>query len=235
MNASEHKLLIEADGIHKTYHLGKHDVRVLAGASVAVREGETVAIVGKSGAGKSTLLHIVGGLDHPDQGAVRIEGGDFYGMGGRRRAVTRATRIGFVFQSYHLLPEMDVLENVMLPWMAMPGLFRPRAAAREHAQELLKSVGLADRAAHRPLELSGGEQQRVALARALMNDPKLILADEPTGNLDDATGGDVLQFLFALVKERNHALILVTHNEKVAGVCHRVLRLADGVLTAVGW
>ena len=223
-------MLIEANDIHKTYHMGKKAIPVLRGASLQVGEGETVAIVGKSGAGKSTLLHVLGGLDHPEEGAVRIEGEDVYGMAARRRAIVRATRVGFVFQSYHLLPEMDVAENVMLPWMARPGLFKAWAQARARALELLAAVGLAERAAHRPMELSGGEQQRVALARALMNDPKLILADEPTGNLDDATGMHVLDYLFALIRRRGHALILVTHNEKVAAACRRVLRLAEGVL-----
>jgi predicted ABC-type transport system involved in lysophospholipase L1 biosynthesis ATPase subunit len=138
--------------------------------------------------------------------------------------------LGFVFQSYHLLPEMDVIENVLLPAMARRGYFMGARTARRRAVELLDSVGLAERADHTPLELSGGEQQRVALARALMNDPEIVLADEPTGNLDDVTGQQVLSNLFALTRERGHALVIVTHSESVAGVCDRVLHLRDGSL-----
>jgi len=223
-------MLIEAENIHKTYHPGRADVPVLRGAALQVRAGELVAIVGKSGAGKSTLLHILGGLDHPDRGVVRIAGEDLYAAGNRRRAAIRAAKIGFVFQTYHLLPEMNVLENVLLPWLAVPGAWRRRASARRRAEELLAAVGLADRTRHMPLELSGGEQQRAALARALMNDPQLILADEPTGNLDEATGRGILDYLLALIRGRDRALLLVTHNETIAAACHRVLRLEGGVL-----
>ena len=223
-------VLIQAEGIHKTYTIRKAPLHVLQGASLEVGSGETVAIIGKSGAGKSTLLHILGGLDRPESGRVVMDGRDFYKLSAAQRSRIRAAEIGFVFQSYHLLPEMDVIENVMLPAMAVGASFRPRAGIRAHAMELLTSVGLADRADHTPFELSGGEQQRAALARALMNDPKLVLADEPTGNLDTATGGQVLDMLFALTKKRGHTLILVTHNEGVAHSCDRVLRLTAGRL-----
>jgi predicted ABC-type transport system involved in lysophospholipase L1 biosynthesis ATPase subunit len=223
-------LLIQAEGIHKTYHIGAKAVPVLRGASLAVREGETVAIVGMSGAGKSTLLYIMGALHRPDQGRVLIGEEDLYGIAERRRAAIRAGRLGFVFQSYHLLPEMDVLENVMLPMMTKGGLFASRACLRERAMALLTAVGLAERAAHTPMELSGGEQQRVAVARALVNDPQIVLADEPTGNLDEATGRQVLDGLFALTRARGHALLLVTHNERIASTCDRTLRLSEGVL-----
>ena len=195
-------VLIQVMDIHKTYTVRKSPLHVLRGACLDVNAGDTVAIIGKSGAGKSTLLHILGGLDRPDEGRVVIEGRDFYGLSSAQRSRIRASEIGFVFQSYHLLPEMDVLENVMLPAMAIGASFRPRSGIRAYAMELLTSVGLADRADHTPVELSGGEQQRAALARALMNDPKLVLADEPTGNLDGATGGQVLDMLFALTKKR---------------------------------
>jgi predicted ABC-type transport system involved in lysophospholipase L1 biosynthesis ATPase subunit len=223
-------LLIQADGIHKTYTVRKNPLHVLRGACIEANAGETVAIIGKSGAGKSTLMHILGGLDKPDAGQVVMGGRDLYGISSAQRSKIRASEIGFVFQSYHLLPEMDVLENVMLPAMAMGRAFRSRSGMRTRALELLTSVGLADRADHTPMELSGGEQQRVALARALMNDPKLVLADEPTGNLDGATGGQVLDMLFALTKERGHTLILVTHNDSVAHSCDRVLCLRDGLI-----
>lgn len=223
--------LIRVEDIHKTYVVEKTSLHVLKGASLKVNVGETVAIVGISGAGKSTLLHIIGGLDRPDDGRVVMKGEDLYGTSARQRTRIRATQIGFVFQSYHLLPEMDVLENVMLPAMALGSFVSTSLGPGRRALELLDSVGLADRANHTPMELSGGEQQRVALARALMNDPEVVLADEPTGNLDDATGGQVLEYLFSLTKKRGHTLVLVTHNEKIVVSCDRVLRLQNGCLT----
>jgi len=220
--------LLAAAGLHKRYLLPHKTVEVLRGASLAVRPGERVAIVGRSGAGKSTLLHVLGGLDRPDAGHVLLSGADLYALPARRRTALRAGAIGFVFQSYHLLPEMDVVENVMLPAMTLGGA--GRAAMRQRALLLLEQVGLADRGAHMPLELSGGEQQRVAIARALMNEPGLVLADEPTGNLDRATGARTLDLLFGLVRERGHALAIVTHDPDVAARCDRALTLADGVL-----
>ena len=219
-----------AEDIHKTYVLPASKVKVLNGASLDVYEGESLAIVGVSGAGKSTLLHCLGALDRPDSGRVCISGEDVYEASCGRRATIRSAQLGFVFQSYHLLPEMDVLENVMLPAMAVRGFMMNRAQVRERAVELLSAVSLLSRASHTPLELSGGEQQRVALARALMNDPAIVLADEPTGNLDDATGTQVLEHLFALTRDRNHALVIVTHSEALARSCDRAVRLVDGVL-----
>jgi putative ABC transport system ATP-binding protein len=225
-------MLIEAKAIDKTYVLRKGPLRVLQGASLQVQEGEAVAIVGVSGAGKSTLLHILGGLDHPDRGLVSFMNRNLYHLGSDERARLRAREIGFVFQSYHLLPEMDVLENVMLPAMAQGGVLASGTAIRKHARELLDAVGLSARSDHTPLELSGGEQQRVALARALMNDPRLVLADEPTGNLDEGTGRQVLEHLFALTRARGHTLVLVTHDERIAASCDRMLRLTEGVLVS---
>lgn len=231
-------MLLIAEGIHKTYTLGRKLIPVLRGASLSVARGETVSIVGASGSGKSTLLHILGGLDEPDAGTVTLCGRHFYTAPGapdtavgcaRFRQSARARSIGFVFQSYQLLPELDVLENAILP--AMNGIGgMAGSAARERGMELLKAVGLADRAAHRPMELSGGEQQRLAVARAMMNNPDILLADEPTGNLDDATGRHVLDHVFNLVRGGNRALVMVTHNERIAGMCDRTLRLADGTL-----
>jgi predicted ABC-type transport system involved in lysophospholipase L1 biosynthesis ATPase subunit len=224
-------MLIEAENLHRRYVLKRHELTVLCGADLAVSAGETVAVVGRSGAGKSTLLHILGGIDRPDAGSgvVRIDGEDLYAVSASRRTRIRATRIGFVFQSYHLLNEMDVLENVMLP---ARGIGINTAAMRARSMELLDAVGVADRAHHTPLELSGGEQQRVALARALINDPSIVLADEPTGNLDGETGRTVLDMLFALTKERGHALVMVTHNQKIADTCDRSLLLDEGLLKA---
>ncbi|MBA4388837.1 MAG: hypothetical protein C0404_12715 [Verrucomicrobia bacterium] len=226
---NETLLLIE--GVHKAYTLRKKVIQVLTGADLEVRGGEKVAIIGKSGAGKSTLLHILGGLDDPDSGVVKIAGQDFYALAQSQRAAIRASSIGFIFQSYHLLPELNVTENVMLPAMALGGFATgPREPLRTRAEELLRTVGLGDRMNHTPLELSGGEQQRVAMARALMNDPQLILADEPTGNLDSATGGQILQILFSLNKTRGSTIVLVTHNEELARTCDRVLGLKEGKL-----
>lgn len=223
-------LLLRAENIHKSYSVGKTGLHILKGASLDVSAGERVAIVGLSGAGKSTLLHVLGGLDKPETGKVFIGEQDLYGLSEGKRARIRSSMIGFVFQSYHLLPEMDVLENVVLPAMACMSMVSVYNGARAKALELLSSVGLADRADHTPLELSGGEQQRVALARALINDPSLVLADEPTGNLDGATGAQVLDSLFALTKNRDRTLVLVTHNDIIAKSCDRVLRLKDGIL-----
>ena len=220
--------LIEARDISKRYVMSAKTVEVLSGASLSVAEGEAVAVIGKSGAGKSTLLHILGTLDHPDTGSVRICGHDVYARANREREHMRSRDLGFVFQSYHLLPELDVIENVMLPAMAQRGFLTRVARCRSRAAELLDAVGLADRASHTPMELSGGEQQRVALARALMNDPQILLADEPTGNLDSSTGSLVLEHLFHLSRDRGHALIVVTHNEQVAASCDRVVRLIEG-------
>ena len=219
--------LLTATDLHKSYVLPHKTVTVLQGASFTVGAGERVAIVGRSGTGKSTLLHLLGGLDRPDAGDVRMDGKSLYALKPRERSRLRAQQIGFVFQSYHLLPEMDVVENVMLPAMAI-GANHARSRAR--VMELLALVGLSDRATHTPLELSGGEQQRVALARALMNAPGLLLADEPTGNLDRDTGAQILELLFGLAQQHRHALVVVTHAPEVAARCDRVLRLENGQL-----
>jgi len=223
-------VLLKADNIHKSYTVGKAVLHILKGASLEVAAGERVAIVGLSGAGKSTLLHVLGGLDKPERGDIIIEGQDLYRLSEGKRARIRSAMIGFVFQSYHLLPEMDVLENVVLPAMARMNMVSSYNAAQARAIELLRAVGLSERADHTPLELSGGEQQRVALARALINEPRLVLADEPTGNLDGATGAQVLDSLFALTKNRDRTLVLVTHNDIIARSCDRILRLKDGIL-----
>ena len=221
--------MLEATDLHKTYILPHKRVDVLKGASISVGKGERVAIVGRSGAGKSTLLHVLGGLDRPDAGEVSVDGKPLYAVSQRVRTAVRAAKIGFVFQSYHLLSEMDVTENVMLP--AMTGVLKiTRAQMRQRALTLLEQVGLADRATHMPLELSGGEQQRVALARALINEPALILADEPTGNLDRLTGAQIMELLFGLSCTRELALVMVTHSPETAALCDRVLELHDGLL-----
>ena len=221
--------MLEATDLHKTYILPHKRVDVLKGASISVGKGERVAIVGRSGAGKSTLLHVLGGLDRPDAGEVSVDGKPLYAVSQRVRTAVRAAKIGFVFQSYHLLSEMDVTENVMLP--AMTGVLKiTRPQMRQRALALLEQVGLADRATHMPLELSGGEQQRVALARALINEPALILADEPTGNLDRMTGSQIMELLFGLSCTRDLALVMVTHSPETAALCDRVMELNEGLL-----
>jgi predicted ABC-type transport system involved in lysophospholipase L1 biosynthesis ATPase subunit len=218
--------ILTADGLERSYTIGKTTLDVLKGVSMEVKTGESVAIMGQSGSGKSTLLHVLGGLDNPRSGTVHFKNQSIYNMSGLRRARFRAENVGFVFQSFHLLPELDIVENVALPSMTK----RSRGEARKRAKELLGEVGLGDRIGHRPQELSGGEQQRVAIARSLMNDPDIVFADEPTGNLDSKTGSKVLHYLFQLVEARRHTLVLVTHSQDVASNCSRELFLKDGVL-----
>ena len=218
--------ILEADQITRTYTIGKTTLEVLKGVSLSVEAGETVSIMGESGSGKSTLLHVLGGLDTPKKGRVHFNGQSVYGMSNLRRSRFRAENVGFVFQSFHLLPELDILENVALPAMAL----RAAGDTKGRAAALLKEVGLEDRSTHRPQELSGGEQQRAALARALMNKPDIIFADEPTGNLDSKTGDKVLHYLFQLAERGGHTLVLVTHSKDVASRCGRQLVLKDGLL-----
>lgn len=224
------KDFLRVEDVHKTYRIGKRAVEVLHGVSLSVQRGETLSVMGASGSGKSTLLHLLGGLDKPDSGNVFFEGIRLDAMKPAACASFRASRCGFIFQSYHLLPELDVLQNVVLPSMAAgaSGLRRSEASAR--AEHLLDQVGLSGRMDHRPMELSGGEQQRVAMARALMNQPDLLLADEPTGNLDSHTGENVLHNLFDLAQSEQLTLVMVTHNEDVARLCQRELILKDGKL-----
>lgn len=224
--------LLEARAVCRAFALESRTLEVLRGVSLAVAAGETLAITGMSGAGKSTLLHILGGLDRPTSGQVFYRGRDLYAAGDRERSAIRARKIGFVFQAYHLLPELTVLENVLLPGLEAHGAFLQGGKLRARAAELLARVGLADRVRHRPNELSGGEQQRAAIARALMNGPELLLADEPTGNLDSRTGADVLNYLFTLAAEQNLTLVIVTHNESVAPRCQRHVVLRDGLPVA---
>lgn len=219
--------VLEAEGIRKSYVLPHGRIDVLRGADLSVAAGETVAIMGRSGAGKSTLLNVLGGLDAPDAGEVRLLGAPFSALPEARRTAIRATSVGFVFQSYQLLPEMTILENTMLPAMAVGRL--GRSEMRDRAADLLDRAGLSRRLAHHPAELSGGEQQRVAIARALMNSPSLVLADEPTGNLDATTGRDVLDFLFGMVASLGGAMAIVTHDASVAARCARAVTLEDGV------
>jgi predicted ABC-type transport system involved in lysophospholipase L1 biosynthesis ATPase subunit len=220
--------MLMATGLWKTYSLGARQVEVLRGIDVRVRRGEALVVVGASGAGKSTLLHLLGGLDVPTQGDVKLDGTSLFAIPNALRTRTRNERIGFVFQSYNLLPELDALENVCLPALLQT---RPTTGMTERGMNLLRAVGLADRIEHRPTELSGGEQQRVAIARAMMNRPALLLADEPTGNLDSRTGEIILDLLWQMRAESGTTLIMVTHDEHIAKRGERVLQMVDGKLS----
>ncbi len=221
--------VIEAGDLRRVFQAGRAVVEVLRGVSLRIEAGERLAIVGASGSGKTTLLHLLAGIDRPTGGWVRFEGADLSAMPPGARAALRARRIGLVFQAYHLLPELSVLDNVWLP-ARIPGVPVGPAEARARAWRLLGRVGLAGRAGHRPAELSGGEQQRAAVARAMINDPDVVFADEPTGNLDSAAGEAVLDCLFELAGDRPRTVVLVTHNPEIAARCRRVLTLRDGRL-----
>jgi lipoprotein-releasing system ATP-binding protein len=219
---------LSLDGVEKTYHAGRPNaVPVLKGATLLLRPGEIVALVAPSGAGKSTLLHIAGLLEAPDAGTVAIGGADATRAGDAARTALRRDRIGFVYQFHHLLPEFTAAENVALPQRAAG---RTRDEAAQRSEELLSALGLAHRLTHRPAELSGGEQQRVAIARALANRPALLLADEPTGNLDPATASLVFGELLGLARDSGLAALIATHNPDLAARMDRVLHLRDGVL-----
>ncbi len=216
------------EGIEKVYLKGRPgEVRVLQGASLTLQQGEVVALVAPSGAGKSTLLHIAGLLDVPDAGSVRIGGVEMTGQPDRARTEARRSEVGFVYQFHHLLPEFSALENVMLPQLAN-GL--DRLEAQDRAQALLNWVGVGPRADHRPAALSGGEQQRVAFCRALANAPRLLLADEPTGNLDPGTSEQVFDVLMALVRQTGLSALIATHNLGLAARMDRMVRLDGGLL-----
>ena len=227
MNETQPKAMIEAHSLTKTYRNGI-EVHVLNGVSFNVREGELIAICGPSGSGKSTLLNLIGTLDMPTEGDVWVNGVNTRTIKGNALADFRLEHIGFVFQAFNLIPVLTVLENVMLPLIPYRG--RLDFNLEEQARNLVASVGLTDRFRHLPGQLSGGEQQRVALARALINTPKIILADEPTGNLDSNAGLDVFELLGRVHQEMGVTVILVTHNDTLAQRADRVLRLCDGKL-----
>ena len=227
MQGAQGPAVLSCQGLSKRFHDGEIDVDVLRGIDLQVHAGETLAIVGASGSGKSTLLHLLGGLDVPNAGEVWFRGSRISGFSERERSELRNRHFGFIFQAYHLFPELDALENVCLPGRMAR---RPYREVRARAEELLRRVGLGERFGHRPAELSGGEQQRVAIARALINDPVLILADEPTGNLDSKTGDGIMELLSGIRSERNTTLVIATHDSRVAGRARRVLELADGLM-----
>ncbi|HEY6059309.1 MAG TPA: ABC transporter ATP-binding protein [Gemmatimonadales bacterium] len=224
--------LLEARGIRKVFAGGDgRPLEVLAGVDLDVRRGELIAVVGASGAGKSTLLHLLGALDRPTAGDIWLEGSRYADVGPQGLAEMRNRKLGFVFQFHHLLREFTALENVMMP-LLIGGV--AEREARSRAEERLSAVGLAGRMTHRPAELSGGEQQRCAVARALVHDPSLVLADEPSGNLDHASSEHLHEMLFRLAREFETAIVIVTHNRQLAARADRILWLEDGRLVAVG-
>jgi len=216
---------IRAQDLQKTFQIGSHDLRILKSISLEIRRQEVIAIVGASGAGKSTLLHVLGALDRPTEGRVWYGDTDIFQLADAELAKFRNTQIGFVFQFHHLLPEFTALENVMLPLLIQRA---SKTIARERAARALQQVGLDARLAHKPGELSGGEQQRVALARAIVNTPTIIFADEPTGNLDTKTGDKVSDLLFQLNQDLAMSIVLVTHNDHLAQRADRIIHLRDG-------
>ena len=219
------EILLEGKDITKRYNIGKKQIRVLHGVELNVRQGEFLSIVGASGSGKSTLLHILGGLDRADSGQLSVAGEDLSKMGGNTLSQFRNRSVGFIFQAYHLFPELDAQENVALPARIAR---RSINEVEKSAKDWLSKVGLAKRMDHRPYELSGGEQQRVAIARSLINEPILLLADEPTGNLDSETGAEIMELLLKLKEECNLTLIMATHDRSIADRTDRTLHLVDG-------
>lgn len=227
-------MILKTAGVRKSYRMGATKVEVLRGVDLTVRQGEFVAVVGASGSGKSTLLHLLGGLDRPDKGAVQFEGRDLNRIGARELNRYRNETVGFVFQFYHLLDELNVLENVVLPAMvsrSVMGWMLSRGSLKRRSAQLLGQLGLKDRARHKPYQLSGGERQRAAIGRALMNQPRLLLADEPTGNLDSMTGNGILT-VFERLNQAGQTIVMVTHDERIAERAQRVIVLEDGRIRA---
>ena len=224
--------LLSVRDLHKHYHIGGQDLHVLRGVDVTVAHGEWLAVLGSSGSGKSTLLHLIGGLDRPEQGAVTFNGRDIFQLPGAAIDRYRNRHVGFVFQSYHLLPELTALENVLTGAMIRSSILGwpgRRGEAKQRAEALLERVGLKDRMKHRPSKLSGGERQRVAIARALVNEPDVLLADEPTGNLDAETGQQIMALIHEL-HQQGQTIVMVTHDQQIAAAADRRLWLRKGEL-----
>lgn len=229
--------LIAANAIEKSYSKGQHKVPVLRGAGLSASRGEFISVIGQSGSGKSTLLHVMGLLDDPDVGEVLLDGRRIDNLSQSARDQLRNHVFGFVFQFYHLLPELSLLENVMTPLMirhSFLGYWRQRKQIRQQAMDILQHVGLEHRVKHRPSELSGGEMQRGAIARALIAKPEILLADEPTGNLDLSTGSEIMDTLKKLNEDNQLTIVMVTHDEAVAQQAHRIVRLKEGRIANVG-
>ena len=223
--------MIEIENVSKIYQMGEVQVHALRGVSLKIEQGEWVAIMGPSGSGKSTLMHLIGCLDTPTSGMYRLDGVEVGGMSENQLAAVRNQQIGFVFQTFNLLPRTSALKQVMLPMQyARDGQRTPLAERDRRAREALEMVGLGNRMDHQPTELSGGEQQRVAIARALVNTPSIIMADEPTGNLDSKAGAEVMEVLLRLHEERGITVVMVTHDEEIGAQAERIVRLLDGLI-----
>jgi len=221
----EDDIVLEGIDIHKSFQTGAGTLHVLKGVNIGIRKGEIVSVVGASGVGKSTLLHILGALDRPTRGKVRLNSTDVFALTDKKLAHFRNKTVGFVFQFHHLLPEFSALENVMMPRLIAG---EEMSSIKRRAEELLLEVGLANRAHHKPGELSGGEQQRVAVARALINDPQIVIADEPSGNLDKTAGEELHDLISELNKRKGQTFIIATHNQLLARRAHRIIALVDG-------
>ncbi|MCS7119801.1 MAG: ABC transporter ATP-binding protein [Candidatus Bathyarchaeota archaeon] len=222
--------MVEVKDVKKSYRMGKVSVPALRGVSFDIRKGEFLTIFGPSGSGKSTLLHLIGGLDRPDEGEILINGVNILSLSDNELADLRLRKIGFVFQFFNLLPRLTALRNVELP-LSLADV--PEDEALEKAKEMLKIVGLEARLSHKPTELSGGEQQRVAIARALINDPEIVLADEPTGNLDTKTGWEIVQLMKRLNEEKGQTFVVVTHDPNIAEIATRIIYLKDGLIEGI--
>tara|TARA_B110000014_G_scaffold264449_1_gene266175 strand:- start:2751 stop:3455 length:705 start_codon:yes stop_codon:yes gene_type:complete len=226
-SGNEPSTVLRAVSLVRSFRMGSSEIEVLRGMSLEISRSERIFLCGDSGAGKSTLLYTLAGLERPDSGSVEINGRSLYSLSATQQTKFRNEKIGYVFQNYFLLPDLTALENVCLP-----ALIKGSGGERLRAEELLEQVGLSNRLNHRPAELSGGEQQRVAIARSLINDPQILFADEPTGNLDSSTGGELMEMLMHLVTEKEKTLIVVTHDSKLASLGDRQLTLADGRIRA---
>jgi len=225
--------LLQASAITKSYKVGRGELHVLKGLNFELQPSEVCAIMGSSGSGKSTLLQILGLMDNCDSGSIKLNGNEISKLSAKKSAMMRAEQLGFVFQQFHLIHELSALENVLLPRRVACGTswFSRRQAEYHAARQLLEEVGLGERISHRPNQLSGGEQQRVAIARALISSPPLILADEPTGNLDSETGNRILSLLLDMARKRNTSVLLATHDAAVAAKCDRTIHVCDGLIT----
>ena len=233
---SQGRIMLQAQGLHKTYKKNRLSVPVLKGVDFSAEQGKITAIIGQSGSGKSTLLHLLATLDRPDQGEVHFDGHRIDHLSRRSRDQFRNQRLGMIFQFYHLLPELSTLENVLAPIMigrSMVSYLMNRRTIQKHAKELIERVGLGHRLHHKPSELSGGEMQRTAIARALVTNPDILLADEPTGNLDQETGTGILDILQELNREQGLTIVMVTHDESIARKCDSVVRLLKGRVESV--